>query len=145
MELDILERMTRDKEEREARAATKEALVSKTASVGTSSNLDKGKYPMGEIPQTSVEQQVKDYLQTYEQIKQKLNRMTSALDTQEVATSQSPKIAQVTTLIENTLPKKTQVEDKPSEIKKIPILVPTIDLTHSEEEEEKISPMHVSV
>ena len=68
---------------------------------------------MGEIPQTSMEHQVKDYLQTSEQIKQKLNRMTSALETQEVATSQSPKIAQVTTVIENTLPKQTQVEYKP--------------------------------
>ena len=47
MELDILERMTRDKEEREARDATKEALVSKTATVETNSDLDKGKYPMG--------------------------------------------------------------------------------------------------
>ena len=62
MELDILERMEKDREEREARAATKESLASKIASVGTSSNLDKGKAPMGEIPQTSVEHQVKDYL-----------------------------------------------------------------------------------
>ena len=56
MELDILERMAKDREEREARDATKEALASKTASVGTSSDLDKGKSPMGEIPQTYVEQ-----------------------------------------------------------------------------------------
>ena len=61
MELDILEKMTRDREEREARAATKEALASKTAFVETNSSLDKGKAPMGEIPQTSVEQQIKDY------------------------------------------------------------------------------------
>ena len=67
---------------------------------------------MGEIPQTSMEQQVKDYLQTSKQIKKKLNRMTSALDTQEVATSQSLEIAQViTNVIENILPKQTQVED----------------------------------
>ena len=50
MELDILERMTKDREEREARATTKEALASKTASVGTNSDLDNGKYLMGEIP-----------------------------------------------------------------------------------------------
>ena len=47
MELDILERVTRDKEEREARAVTKEALESKTASMETNSDLDKGKSPMG--------------------------------------------------------------------------------------------------
>ena len=55
----------------------------------TSRGLDKGKDPIGEIPQTSVEQQAKDYLQTLEQIKQKLNKMNLALETQEVATSQS--------------------------------------------------------
>ena len=62
MELDILERMEKDREEREARAGTKEALAAKTASMGAISDLDKGKAPMGEIPQTSVEQKVKDYL-----------------------------------------------------------------------------------
>ena len=87
MELDILERMEKDMEEREVQATTKEALASKTTSVETSSGLDKGKAPMGEIPQTSVEQKGKDYLQTSEQIKQKLNRMTLALDTHEVAIS----------------------------------------------------------
>ena len=46
MELDILERMTKDKEEKEARAATKEALSSKTASIETILGLDKGKSPM---------------------------------------------------------------------------------------------------
>ena len=56
IELDILERMTKEREEREARATTKEALASKTASVETSSDLDKGKSPMGEMPQTSMEQ-----------------------------------------------------------------------------------------
>ena len=64
MELDILERMEKDREEKEARAATKEVLASKTTSVGTSSELDKGKYPMGEKPQVSMEQEVRDYLQT---------------------------------------------------------------------------------
>ena len=47
MDLDILERMTKDKEQREARDATKEALTSKTASVGTNLELNKGKAPMG--------------------------------------------------------------------------------------------------
>ena len=93
MELDILERMAKDREDQETRAATKEALTSKTTSVETNSGLDKGKAPMGEVPQTSVEQQVKDYLQTSEQMKQKLNKMTSMLDIQEIATSQSVEVA----------------------------------------------------
>ena len=62
MELDILERMTKDREEREAQTETKEALASKNTSMETSSGLDKGKSLMGEIPQTYVEQQVKDSL-----------------------------------------------------------------------------------
>ena len=132
MEQDILERMTKEKEEREAQVATKDALASKTAYVGTSSDLDKGKGPMIEIPQTSMEQLVKDYLYTLEQIKKKLNRMNSALDTQEVATSQSAEIAQVTTMVENTQPEQTQVEEKPLKKTQISIPVPTIDLTHSE-------------
>ena len=100
---------------------------------------------MGEIPQISVEQQVKDYLQTSEQIKQKLNRMTSALDTQEVATSQSVEISQVTTVVEKTQPEQTQVEDNPLMKMKTSIPIPTIDLTNSEEEEEIISPVLVTV
>ena len=56
MELDILERLTKDKEEKEARASAKEALASKIASIETSLGLDKGKSPMTEIPQTSMEQ-----------------------------------------------------------------------------------------
>ena len=58
MELDILERM-----EKEARDATKEVLASKTTSMGTISDLDKWKSPMGENPHASVEQEVRDYLQ----------------------------------------------------------------------------------
>ena len=88
MELDILERVTKDREEIESQATTKEALVSKIVSVETSSELDKEKYPKGEIPQISVEKQVKDYLQT-----SNLNIITSALDTQEFVTSQSAEIS----------------------------------------------------
>ena len=92
-----------------------------------------------------MEQQVKDYLQTSEQIKQKLNMMTSALDNQEVATSHSAEIAQVTTVVEKTQPEQNQVEDKTLNKTNISIRVPTIDLTHSEEEEEIISHVHVTV
>ena len=101
MELDILERIAKDREEKEARATTKEVLRSKTPSVGTSSDLDKGKAPMGENPQVSMEQEVRDYLQTSEQIKQRLNKLTSALNTQEVATSHPIEDAQMTVVNDN--------------------------------------------
>ena len=72
--------------------------------------------------------------------------MNSALDTQEVATSQSPEIAQVVTnVIEKTLPKQTQVEDNPSKKIKISIPISTIDITHLEEEEDIISHVLVTV
>ena len=78
MELDIQEKVIRDREGREAKAMTKEALESINA---PSLDTGKGKAPMEEVPQTSVEQQVKAYLHTSEQIKQRLSKMTSALDT----------------------------------------------------------------
>ena len=87
MDLDIQEKVIRDMEGREAKAKSKEALASTNVSIGTSVDTGKGKYPMEEISQTSVEQQVKAYLHTLEQIKQRLRKMTSALDTQEVSTS----------------------------------------------------------
>ena len=60
--------------------------------------------------------------------------MNSSLDTQEVATSQSPKVAQVVTnVIEKTLPEQTKVEDNSLKKTEIYGFVPTIDLTNSEE------------
>ena len=60
--------------------------------------------------------------------------MTSALDTQEVATSQSLEIAQmVTNVIEKTLPEQTKVEDNSLKKTEISGSVPPIDLTNSEE------------
>ena len=49
-----------------------------------------------------MEQQVKADLHSLEQIKQRLSKMTLALDTQEVATSQPAEAAQVTTVDEKT-------------------------------------------
>ena len=64
MELDILEKVIKDREEREAKVVEKEALASKNVCIGTSSDMGKGKSPMEEISQTFVEQQVKVYLHT---------------------------------------------------------------------------------
>ena len=87
------EKMVKDRE-------TKEAQEAKNTSIETNSATDKGKSPMEEIPQASVDQQVKAYLHTREQIKQKLNNMTSALDTQEITTSQPVEATQMTTIVE---------------------------------------------
>ena len=64
MELYIQEKVIKDREEREAKATSKEALASTNVSIGTSSNTGKGKAPMEYFPKTSVEQQVKAYLHT---------------------------------------------------------------------------------
>ena len=81
MDLDILEKMRKEKEEQEAQAT-------KDSSVTTSSTLDKGKSPMEDVPQASVSQQVKTLIHTAQQFKQKLTKMTSMLDTHEIATTQ---------------------------------------------------------
>ena len=69
MEIDIQEKVMKYREEKEAQATTKEALAVKNTSMETSSDTNKGKGPMEEIPQASIEQQVKYYLHTSEQIK----------------------------------------------------------------------------
>ena len=84
-------------------------------------------------------------MHTPEQIKQTLNRLNSALDTQEVATYQVAEIVQVATVVGKTQPKKNQVEDKPVKKINISIPIPTIDLTHLEEEEGRTSPVPVTI
>ena len=46
MELYIQEKVIKDREEKEAQSTAKEALPAKTASIETSSDIGKGKYPM---------------------------------------------------------------------------------------------------
>ena len=126
----------------------KEAQVAKDTPIETSSATDKGKGLMGEIPQASIDQQVNSYLHTSEQIKQKLSRMTSALDTQEVTTPQPTKATQVIIVVQKYQSEQTQIEEKHFKNMKAyvsSILTSTIDLTHSKEKDEKISPMPITV
>ena len=67
MELDILEKMRKYKEEKEAQAA-KDSLVT------PSSAMDKGKGPMEEIPQVPVAQQVKSLIHTAQHLKKKAGK-----------------------------------------------------------------------
>ena len=72
--------------------------------------------------------------------------MTSSLDNQEMETSHPAKAAQVTTVVEKTQSEQTQVEEKPSKKLKISsIPTSTIDLTHLEEDDERVSPVPVTV
>ena len=71
--------------------------------------------------------------------------MNSVLDTQEIATSQSVEVSQVSAVVEKTQRGQTEVEDKPLKEAEISSSVPTFDLTHSEEEEERSSPVPVTV
>ena len=59
MELDIQEKVMKEREE-------KEALAAKNIPMETSSVTDKGKSPMEEIQQESIHQQFKAYLHTLE-------------------------------------------------------------------------------
>ena len=65
MELDILENMRKDKEEKYAQAT-------KDSSMTPSLAIDKGKGPMEDVPQEFVAQQVKALIHTSQQFKQKL-------------------------------------------------------------------------
>ena len=148
MELDIQEKVIKDRESRETKAAAKEALEYTNASTEPSSDIGKGKAPMEEVPQKSMEQQVKAYLHTSKQIKQRLSKITSALDSQEVTTSQPIEDSHVTTVVENTQSVLAQIEWEP--LKWIQYLISfvfasTIDLTHSEEEDERVSPTPVTL
>ena len=65
-----------------------EAQETKEYSVTTSSAMDKGKGAMEDVPQEYVVQQVKTLIHTSQQFKQKLTKMNSMLDTQEIAIAQ---------------------------------------------------------
>ena len=95
-----------------------------------------------------MEQQVKAYLHTSEHIKQRLSKMTSALDTREVTTSQLIEDAQVTTVDDNTQSVLAQIKREPLKwLQYLISYVPasTIDLTHSEEEDERVSLVPVTL
>ena len=73
--------------------------------------------------------------------------MTSALDAQEITTSQPAEATQVTTVVEKAQPEQIQIEEKPFKKLKVQvssILVSTIHLTNSEEEDTRIYPMPIT-
>ena len=87
-------------------------------------------------------------MQTLEQIKQRLNKLTSTLNTQEVATSHPIEDAQATTVNDNIQSVLAQIEQEP--LKWIQSLISstptsTIELTHSEQEEDRISLVPITV
>ena len=134
MELNIQENMIRDIEEKEAQEAAKEAQMTKYPFTATSSTIDKGKIPMEDIPQEYVDQRDKALIHTSEKIKQKLTRMASAINSQEIATSQLDEATQVTTIIDKAQYKQTQVEKKPLKESKVQVSsfpASTIYLTNS--------------
>ena len=99
------------------------------------------------IPQESVDQQVKALIHTLEKIKQNLTRMTSALDTHEIATFQLVEDTQVTTVADKAEFERTQVEEKLLKELKVQVssfLTSTIDLINSEEEDEILSPTPIT-
>ena len=64
---------------------------------------------MEEISEAFVDQQVKAYLHTLEQIKHKMRRMTLAFDTQQITTSQPVEIDQVPTIVEKSQLEQNQI------------------------------------
>ena len=139
MELDIQEKIRKDREEKEARAI-------KDSSVVSASNRDKGKGPMEGLPQETVSQQVKALIHTFQQFKQKLTKMTSMLDTQEIATNHPFDNVQITTAVTQEIGDPVMAEIRPLQILKVQVpssSAHTIDLTNSDKEEKEVS--HVPI
>ena len=131
MELDILEKKRKDKEEKEAQAT-------KHSSVTPSSAIHKGKVPMEDVPQASVAQQGKALIHTSQQFKQKLTNMNSMLDTQEVATTQVVTDKQVNATVTSVCDDQVMDELKPLTSLKVQASsspAHTIQLTNSDTEE----------
>ena len=78
MQMDLLDKMRKDKVEMESQAT-------KVPSVATHPDRDKGKGPMEDLHEEIVAQQVKALMHTSKQSKQMLAMMTSVLDTQAAA------------------------------------------------------------
>ena len=74
--------------------------------------------------------------------------MNSELDTQEIMTLQPAKVSQVITIVKKAQSEETQIEEKP--FKRLQVIVSsiptsTIYLTHSREEDERVSLVPVTV
>ena len=92
MQMDLLEKIRKDKEE-------KEAQTTQVPLVETHPDGDKGKGLMEHIPEAIVAQQVKALMHTSKQSKQKLAIMTCVLDTQEAVAAQTVVDIHVTTSV----------------------------------------------
>ena len=74
--------------------------------------------------------------------------MTSALETEEITTSQPAEATQVTTIVEKAQSKQNHIEEKP--LKKLKVQVSsipasTIEFTNPDEEDERISLVPVTI
>ena len=92
MELDLLEKVKKEREENEAQQ-TKVLLVV------TYTDENKGKDPMEDLPRVTVSQQLKTLMHTSQQSKQKLAHITYVLHNQVVATVKPISDIQATTTL----------------------------------------------
>ena len=92
MEMDLLEKVRKGREEQEAQE-TKVLLVV------TDTEGNKGKDPMQDLPEVTISQQLKVLMHTSQQSKQKLTQITSALDNQATAIAKPIPDIQVTTTV----------------------------------------------
>ena len=92
MELDILEKVRKYREEKESQEA-------KVPPVITYPYGNMGKRPMEDPPHVIITQQLKTMMQTSQESKEKLVQMTSLLDSQVAASSKPTTETQVTTTV----------------------------------------------
>ena len=124
MELDLLEKVKKDMEEKESHQI-------KVISVVTYTYGNKGKDPMEYLPRVTVSQQLKALMHTSQQSKQKLAQITSVLDNQVAATVKPISSIQATTIVTQVSDEQVPIDIKPFEKQRIQVNVyqiPTIDL-----------------
>ena len=131
MELDLLEKVRKGREEKEAQAT-------KVPSVVTYPDGNKGKSPMEDLSQVNVAQQLKSMMHTSQQSKQKLAHINSVLHSQVVVDAKPAPDIQVTTTVTKVCDEQATTEVKPFKKQKIQMIAsqtPTIDLSDYDTEE----------
>ena len=97
MQMDLLEKMRKDREEEESQEI-------KVPSMETHTDGNKGKCPMEHLLEVTISQHLKALMHTSKQSRQKLEMMTSVMDTQAVVATASKVVVdiQVTAAITQT-------------------------------------------
>ena len=130
-----MEKVRKDREQKEPQAT-------KNQSIPTHSDGDKGKGLMEDLRELTIVQQLKTLIHTSIQRRQKMEMMTSVLDTQETTAAQN--VTHILLIVAVTQPTDNQDIDDKNPFKRLKMQVsfsptPTINLDDSDLQEEVIA------